>query len=246
MLDSGDGVSHAVPVYEGFAMPSSIRRIDVAGRDVTEHLQLLLRKSGYVFHTSAEKEVVRMIKEKTSYVALDPKKEEKEWSANAGRVESKAVDYILPDGNKLKVCQLKSASFRGLTALHRLDLNASELQKFSLIPKSLDLNTLESTKSWWTRSIGRIWTFESHYLVILCFQEVRHSRKASAIGFYMKYRDSLSRTCESKYSHHRNGSIVRGLVVVYWPDLALSGRSVILLVCNMYTANKSRPDVGEL
>ncbi|RCI12446.1 hypothetical protein L249_1140 [Ophiocordyceps polyrhachis-furcata BCC 54312] len=79
VLDSGDGVSHAVPVYEGFAMPSSIRRIDVAGRDVTEHLQTLLRKSGYVFHTSAEKEVVRMIKENVAYVAKDPRKEERDW-----------------------------------------------------------------------------------------------------------------------------------------------------------------------
>lgn len=103
VMDSGDGVSHAVPVYEGFAVPSSIRRIDVAGRDVTEHLQLLLRKQGHVFHTSAEKEVVRTIKEKTSYVALDPKKEEKEWTANAGRAESKAVEYALPDGRKIKV-----------------------------------------------------------------------------------------------------------------------------------------------
>ncbi|EAS35198.1 actin-like protein [Coccidioides immitis RS] len=103
VLDSGDGVSHAVPVYEGFAMPSSIRRIDVAGRDVTEHLQLLLRKSGYVFHTSAEKEVVRMIKEKTSYVALDPKKEEKEWSTGVGKQDTKIQEYVLPDGHKLKV-----------------------------------------------------------------------------------------------------------------------------------------------
>ena len=107
VLDSGDGVSHAVPVYEGFAMPNSIRRIDVAGRDVTEYMQLLLRKSGYVFHTSAEKEVVRMIKEKTTYVALDPRKEEKEWSTNAGRPESKAMEYVLPDGNKLKVGRFK-------------------------------------------------------------------------------------------------------------------------------------------
>lgn len=103
VLDAGDGVSHAVPVYEGFAMPSSIRRIDVAGRDVTEHMQTLLRKAGYVFHTSAEKEVVRIIKEKVSYVAADPKREEKEW-AGAKLGEGKVVEYALPDGNKIKVC----------------------------------------------------------------------------------------------------------------------------------------------
>jgi len=84
-------------------MPSSIRRIDVAGRDVTEYMQLLFRKSGYVFQTSAEKEVVRTIKEKTSYVALDPKKEEKEWQSYHGKFESKVVEYALPDGQKIKV-----------------------------------------------------------------------------------------------------------------------------------------------
>lgn len=103
VLDSGDGVSHAVPVYEGFAMPSSIRRIDVAGRDVTEYLQLLLRKSGFVFHTSAEKEVVRGIKEKCGFVALDPKREDKEWAQHGGRGEGKVMEYTLPDGNKMKV-----------------------------------------------------------------------------------------------------------------------------------------------
>lgn len=103
VLDAGDGVSHAVPVYEGFAMPNSIRRIDVAGRDVTEHMQMLFRKSGLVFHTSAEKEVVRMIKEKTCYVALDPKKEDREWAQSNGRAEGKVLDYVLPDGQKIKV-----------------------------------------------------------------------------------------------------------------------------------------------
>lgn len=106
VLDAGDGVSHAVPVYEGFAISNSIRRIDVAGRDVTEHLQTLLRKSGYIFHTSAEKEVVRMIKEKSSYVALDPRKEEKEWMTTGGRQEGKYVDYTLPDGQRIKVSLL--------------------------------------------------------------------------------------------------------------------------------------------
>jgi centractin len=94
-------VSHAVPVFQGFAISNSIRRIDVAGRDVTEHFQQLLRKSGRVFHTSAEKETVKSIKETTGYVALDPAKEEKDWAST--RSEGKSVDYTLPDGQKLKV-----------------------------------------------------------------------------------------------------------------------------------------------
>ncbi|KAF0381816.1 actin-related protein [Gigaspora rosea] len=96
VLDSGDGVTHAVPVYEGFALPHAIRRVDIAGRDVTEHLQLLLRKAGYNFHTTAEKEVVRIIKEKTCYIAINPSKEEKDTNG-------KSEDFTLPDGNVVKL-----------------------------------------------------------------------------------------------------------------------------------------------
>lgn len=98
VLDSGDGVTHAVPVVEGFSMPHAVRRVDVAGRDVTEHLQLLLRKAGYAMHTSAEKEVVRLIKEKACYVALSPSKEEKD-AAGASRGE----EFRLPDGHLIRV-----------------------------------------------------------------------------------------------------------------------------------------------
>jgi len=70
-------------------------------RDVTEHLQLLLRKAGYHFHTTAEKEIVRIIKEKNCYLPLFPAKEEKD----AG---GKSEDFILPDGNVIKVWRNES------------------------------------------------------------------------------------------------------------------------------------------
>lgn len=136
VLDAGDGVSHAVPVYQGFTVPNSIRRIDVAGRDVTEYLQTLLRKSGYVFHTSAEKEVVRLIKEAVTYVAKDPRKEEKEWAA-AKMDQGKIAEYVLPDGNKLKVGFHVIALQRWdvVLTVHRSGPSDSERQKSYLTPK---------------------------------------------------------------------------------------------------------------
>lgn len=132
-------MSHAVPVFQGFAIPNSIRRIDVAGRDVTEHLQQQLRKAGHVFHTSAEKETVKAIKEATGYVALDPVKEEKEWSGN--RSDGKSVDYTLPDGQKLKVSLRPCATVDHRLIFLRLAQNAFVLPKFSSIP-SLSVSSI--------------------------------------------------------------------------------------------------------
>lgn len=52
VLDSGDGVTHSLPVYEGFSVPHAATRSDLAGRDVTEHFVTLLRRAGYNFTTS--------------------------------------------------------------------------------------------------------------------------------------------------------------------------------------------------
>jgi hypothetical protein len=118
VLDSGDGVTHSVPVYEGFAIPQAIRRIDIAGRDVTEYLQLLLRKAGATFHTSAEKEIVRTIKEKMCYVAEDPRKEEKEWGGVPGSgsasLLNKGQEYKLPDGRSIRVRTPSSVWIEGV------------------------------------------------------------------------------------------------------------------------------------
>ncbi|KAJ8404945.1 hypothetical protein AAFF_G00333320 [Aldrovandia affinis] len=63
VLDAGDSVTHAVPIYEGFAIPHSIMRINIAGHYVSSFLRQYLRKEGHNFHTSSEFEIVRAIKE---------------------------------------------------------------------------------------------------------------------------------------------------------------------------------------
>ena len=77
---------------------------ETVSRDVTDHLQLLLRKAGHHLHTTAEREVVRTIKEKCCYVALNPAKEEKD---TAGRTE----EFRLPDGNTVQVCFIFEITF---------------------------------------------------------------------------------------------------------------------------------------
>jgi centractin len=124
VLDCGDGVTSATPIYEGFSISEASVRSDLGGRDVTIALQKQLRKAGHVFNTSAELEMLASLKETACYVAKNPQAEEaairkeKLAAASSGASGGSATTasssslapaspseetYILPDGSRIRM-----------------------------------------------------------------------------------------------------------------------------------------------
>eukprot|EP00043_Microstomoeca_roanoka_P001354 m.32247 g.32247 ORF g.32247 m.32247 type:complete len:396 (-) comp10769_c0_seq1:382-1569(-) len=118
VIDSGDGVTHIVPVYEGFALPHLTRRLNIAGRDITKYMIKLLLRRGYVFNASADFETVREIKEKLAYVAYDIETEQKLANETTVLVEN----YTLPDGRVIKVGAERFSAPEALFQPHLIDI----------------------------------------------------------------------------------------------------------------------------
>lgn len=125
VLDVGEGVTHAVPVYEGFALTHSMARSNVAGRNVTQQLQLLLRRTGLCLTTTAESDLAKQMKEELCYLtpnlsttALSPD----EQAEKDARVAAK-TQYKLPDG---QVINLSSERYEAPNVLFDPSLFGSE------------------------------------------------------------------------------------------------------------------------
>ena len=126
VLDAGDGVSHAVPVFEGHALPHAIARLELAGRDLTEYFVQLLLERGCSFPrgatSAAERELARDMKARHAYVALDLGSELARAVASPPAPEEEA-SYELPDGSAIR---LGSECFRCPEALFRPSLVGNE------------------------------------------------------------------------------------------------------------------------
>ncbi|XP_029965799.1 uncharacterized protein LOC115401659 isoform X2 [Salarias fasciatus] len=119
VLDSGDGVSHSVPVFDGYGLPHAVQRFPLAGADVTAHLRKLLQEQGVSMRTTAEEEIVREMKEKCCYVAADYEAELRRGVAPGGK-----ACYTMPDG---QVVTLGTERFRAPEILFKPELIGRDL-----------------------------------------------------------------------------------------------------------------------
>lgn len=85
VIDSGDGVTHAIPVADGYVIGSCIKHIPIAGRNITSFIQSLLREREYGIPPEQSLETAKAIKERHCYICPDIAKEFEKYDKNAAK-----------------------------------------------------------------------------------------------------------------------------------------------------------------
>ena len=141
ILESGEGVTHCIPIYEGYSLPQAILRSDLGGRTVTDYLVKLLAEKGNKFFTTAEREIVKDIKEKKCYIAKDFDKEIEKIE-----IEDNDCLYELPDGSSIELksekCKATEILFKPKLIGLEEELSLSKLINESIKKTEVDLRRL--------------------------------------------------------------------------------------------------------
>jgi len=98
VIDSGEGVTHVIPVAEGYVIGSSIKSVPIAGRDMTHFVQTLLRERG---EPDTSLKTAEKIKEEFCYVSSDIVKEFARYDREPERFGKHTVQY--PNGKSVVV-----------------------------------------------------------------------------------------------------------------------------------------------
>lgn len=100
VVDSGEGMTSVVPVYEAYSLNHAIVQMPFAGKDLTEFMSKLLSESGVqILEPHLVMEIAKDIKEKYSFLALDFDEECSAYDQGDGRFE----EYKLPDGKSVRL-----------------------------------------------------------------------------------------------------------------------------------------------
>lgn len=100
VFDSGEGCTHVVPIYEGYALPHATASLDIAGKDLTDHMMNLLINNGLTFSKHYDINIIKNIKEKKTYIALEYEQEKQDFMESGN---AKDVIYELPDGSNINI-----------------------------------------------------------------------------------------------------------------------------------------------
>ncbi|KAL0214393.1 hypothetical protein P9112_006577 [Eukaryota sp. TZLM1-RC] len=101
VVDSGDGVTHLMPVYEGLLLDHLVKRIDIAGRDLTRYMMKLLLRQGYTLNRTNDFESVRKMKEDLCYCSVHPDIDTRLATESTTLMR----EFSLPDGQRVKLAR---------------------------------------------------------------------------------------------------------------------------------------------
>lgn len=120
VIDSGEGITQIVPLQNGIPLQRAMVELRIAGQDINRYLNRLLGGKGIYLDSSGGQEIVRDIKHKLTYLAVDFERELEKAKKFPNEFEK---EYVLPDGQTITLTEER---FRAPEILYKPHLISTE------------------------------------------------------------------------------------------------------------------------